>query len=270
MSKNSNGILAAVIGAIIGAMLTVIGTPIINNSFESNKIAGIAKEVSTTKISNLPQNVQEQIALVTTKYSLKHMTGKTGKGITISLSASEKISKNNFIIDKVSEPHEINSFDGLNYKINIPTFRPKSKFDIEVTHSPKTKIVWNEIIEEGLVIETDVPVSSKIWDIFWNAATLVILLACGFLILLFLLLKYLVNLVLLLDVDSGRNLEENEKRKFAWIIFSLWILSYLIKGVSSSNFFISFVEAFFGLLLYLLITNRRFLLKIIDYFDKNL
>lgn len=251
-------------GAVVGGILTILGTPFINTAFERTKVPGIAKEVSRTKIDTLPSSVQDQITLVTTRYSLKHMSGGTGKGVTIILTAGQQIPKTNIVVDKTSEAFDITTADEKSYKINIPVIRQKAGFVVEVTHQPKNTLTWDERAEEGKIVDTQGPTDQRAWDLVTNAWTIFIVLSSIGALLIFLLVKYFVNVLLITDTSTGRELTSAEKKRFASVIFSIWAFSNLTKGLTGAGVAVSLSEAFFGFALYFAITNTNVLMKCIS------
>lgn len=254
-----NGILIALIGALFGSILTIFGQPYINRLFEEAKIPNLLKESGQANIKGLPKDIQGQIAFITTDYSLSHIDGGTAEQITITISSSDSISLESISIDPISESNSVNQINERIIKIEIPEIRPSGKISFEITHSPESQILINEILKSGEISETEF----KSYDsgLKWWGYLLIgagIMLIIGIMWLIYSTLstgaKYLVSL----ESPETEN-SEVAKSKIASIIIIVLAFNFLsmfdlgivdIPRIPISDFF-------YALMIYLLFTNFK-------------
>ena len=160
MSENGannfrNGVIVALVGAVFGALVTIVGQPYVNQIFEETKTPKLLQEKHSTNIASLPSNVKSQIALITTRYSLRHVGGGAAEQVTITIKSSEEVPLSNLIIDPSSEPNSINEISKYIKKIEIPVIRPTGVLLLEITHSPKNEIEIDEISKIGEVVSSN-------------------------------------------------------------------------------------------------------------------
>ena len=110
-SSFRNGIIIALIGAVFGALVTIVGQPYINQIFEKAKTPKLLREYHQTNIESLPDNVKSQISLITTRYGLSHSGGGSAEQITVTIKSSDKIPLQSIVIDPSSETNSINEIN---------------------------------------------------------------------------------------------------------------------------------------------------------------
>ena len=183
--KKSNSFLIAVASAILGSLVTIIGQPYISNLYEETKLPIISRERSTTNISSLPDNVKDQISVITTRYALKHYSGGSGKDVSILIKGTSQLDVANLIVDPGSEPNIVTQLNKQQIKVDIKSIRPNGKIVMEITHSPDNDIVWEDLIGEGSILNISSINSDDGFDkydfylILFIIALLLVLIAIG-------------------------------------------------------------------------------------------
>ena len=266
-SSFKNGIIIALVGAVIGALVTIVGQPYINRIFEEAKTPKLLREYHQTKIESLPDSVKSQISLITTRYSLIHTGGGSAEQVTITITSLNKIPLRGIVIDPSSEPNSINEINDNIMKIEVPAIRPTGKLFFEITHSPKNQIKIDEIAKIGEIVSSNFnsPGPSREW---WRYILIGLFLFfwIGIIGFGYWALNKGAMYLISLESISDKNVAEPSRSKIATIIvvvLTLNIISKLDLGVIDLPY-IPISDIFYAVLLYLIVTNYRALKSLLS------
>ncbi len=264
MSKNKDssfnkGIIIALVGAIFGALVTIVGQPYVNELFEEAKTPKIIRDYHKPSIEGLPSNVKNQISLITTRYSLKHTGGGSAEQITVTINSSRKLPVQNIVIDPKSEKSSINQVNEKIIKIEIPAIRPDGSLSFEVTHSPDNKIQIDEIAKTGAINSSFV---NRSFGMEWWQYVLIALFAIawiGLVWLAYLALRKGADYLVSLESSGGSNNTEVSNSKIASIVVGVLafnFISMLDLGIIDLPY-IPIRDIFYAFLFYILVTNYK-------------
>ena len=148
-------IIIALISIIGTAIITLIGTPYIEQKLQEKRVPVLVSGVYRPDISGLSATVQSQVTLLPVKYSLMHQTGGTAKNVTVFLESDSNITPEKFIFDKESEKFTYSQQDRNTIRIDIPSVRPGGFVSFEVLTEPHNEIRTREIAAEGKIFAPD-------------------------------------------------------------------------------------------------------------------
>ncbi len=272
MSENNktfrNGIIVALIGAIFGALVTIVGQPYMNQIFEEAKTPKLLKEYRQTNISSLPDAVRKQITLVTSRYTIRHVDGGTAERITISIDSDEGISASSIVIDPSSETATFREINENFKKIEIPAIRPKGQMSFEITHSPNNQIRVEEILKAGEIVDSEFEVMTSHNNKWWMNLFIGLLLTgiVSILTAVYFSLKKGANYIVIIEGTSGENISYETRSKIA-SVFSLAITYNFISYFGFINLSLPRIpiqDAFYALLIYVIIINYKKILTAIE------
>ncbi|MBT3133672.1 hypothetical protein KL866_00785 [Alteromonas sp. ALT199] len=266
-SSFKHGIIVALIGAIFGALVTIVGQPYVNQVFEEAKTPRLVKEYHQTNVRGLPDNVRKQITLITSRYNIRHVGGGPAEEITVSIHSDKDISASSIVIDPSSETATVKDVNGKFKKIEIPAIRPKGQVSFEITHSPSNQIQLEEISKSGEIVDSEFAARSSRngwWEYFIVGLILTVIL--GILIVIYISLKKGADYLVGMESGTSDNIDAEKKTKIASIlvlVITYNFISYFgLGGLSLPR--IPIQDAFYALLMYVIVTNYKRILIIIE------
>lgn len=260
-TKFRSGVFIAVIGAVFGALITIIGQPYVNQLFEEAKTPKLTKDVRSTNINQLPPEVKNQISLVTSRYSIQHISGGTAENLTIDIVTSEDIPLANLVVDPSSEPHQIDAINGNRFKIEVPSIRPGGLISYEITHSPNISIESSEIIGQGEidVFQWSGSVSGMEWYQYLLLAAFIIL----WIVIIYIAWRALNRAAQHFVSLEATGTEDRKNSKLASILVGLVSFNFISRmdlGIIDLPS-IPIGDMFYALLIYIIVTNYTALKK---------
>jgi len=249
-------VVAALLGAALGAILTIFGQPYFTSVLDHAKSPLLVSEVSSTNIDGLSEELRRQITVVTTRFSLKHRSGGTAKNVTIEISPSVEILRTSVVVAQSSEPFEFKSSAAKSFTIDIAAMRPNSSIVVEVTHAPSIKVEWTTLVAEGSAIDAiELERRSKsglgsrpeaLWFVGFMLATLVGL---------SLVAKYIARAIPSATSDEQSQFSEASHRRLVWLLSFCLLWNWVIRSSGMDLLHFPIAEILYALIIYLIVTN---------------
>lgn len=266
-SSFKHGIIVALIGAIFGALVTIVGQPYVNQIFEETKTPKLVKEYHQTNVKGLPDDVRKQITLITSRYNIRHVGGGPAEEITLSIHSEEDISASSIVIDPSSEAATFKEVNGKFKKIEISAIRPKGQVSFEITHNPNNQIQIEEISKVGEIVDSEFSARSSRnfwWEYLFIGLFLSLILSI--LAAVYLSLKKGADYIIGVEIESSENIDSEKKAKIASIfvlVISYNFISYFeLGGLSLPR--VPIQDAFYALIMYIVVTNYKKILIAIE------
>lgn len=251
-SSNSSSIWArpsvvlfvGLIGAILGAVLS----PIVTQYLSDQKQPVLHTEDRAPNLSGLDQRTLDQISLVPSTYFIRHLAGGQADNVAVRLESSEPLQPNSIAVDAGVEPFALKPIDRKHVQVDLPHMRPGTSIAITVTHRPSTQLNW-KTISSNAAVDTALDTNSN-WREMAIALSVVGAATSGVLVVAFFVGNWARRRAISQNtVGGGANLA-------FWIAFAIVVnvgLRVLGSFINVSS--IPFDDLFYGLLIYLLVTN---------------
>lgn len=258
--------ILTIIGAVLGSVLTIVGQPYINEKFEERKTPQLVKETISHNLNYLPNDVKEQITIVSTRYSLENVSGGTAEDITITITSDSNFPDKAIVINPQSEKYQLNSTDHKIKKIEVPNIRPSGIVSFEITHNPQNHISISEVIRTGVILSSDA--TRQDGDNSWWQYVLLLLFIffwVGLIWLFYISLSKGAKYFLSLDKGEEIEVNENFRSKFSVILVAILCIN-LLAGMNLGLIDIPHIpirDIFYALVIYILVINYKSLKAIL-------
>ena len=255
----------ALLGAISGALLTIVGQPYAEKLYSESQLPTLTKAVRVPSLTSLPSSVAGKIDFVVTSYRIEHRSGKAAEDLSITVRTSEPLAKESFKLDPSSEVHKFVVLSDQQARIDVPKMRPRTHLAVEVAHPPDVKLQWSEVLSQGSVVSANriAQASRTNWGttilitaIFAVIVTSIVLVAYG-------LYRGVVRLA---NLEPGNEPAASERKVLLYIIAGVVGYNYVLRlGVLPRQLLppsVPLSDVFYGLLIFLIVANFGMLARL--------
>jgi len=226
----------------------------------------LLKDVYRPDLSNLPQQIQQQVPLVPIKYSLKHNGGNVAKNLTIWIKSDSNLAIVELRFTPDSEVYQCTQSDPRSIKVDVPKIRPNGFVSFDMMTSVNNQVNFTELSEDAEVL-TLKEFEARMQKTSITQVISIVGIIAG--IVLWVLLIYIACIVLWRtgkwwqDMESGISRPELKKRLIVFIV-ALLMYNVAVSSLGPVSGFLpvprlSFESLFYAFLLYLLITRYKLL-----------
>jgi len=250
-------VVIAIISAVIGSLVTVLGAPIVEDWLSSNKEPLLLSEISKPSLNGLEESVQDQIKTISTTFSAQHTQGSSAEKITLIVKGTMDLDDKSIAVSSNADTHKIKLVSPTEAHIDFPAIRPTNGFSVTIIHSPQNQITFDHLIDNGKIVgryayeQQNSTVNNPIFLV------LILFTILALLIVLMFVAGYYGAKNIVNKEEQLNEITKNNRVFIASIIIGAFVYNVLIENLSDSLPLpeLKFSEVLCAVLLYLLLSN---------------
>jgi hypothetical protein len=247
------------------AVVTLVGQYFISRKLQERTKPILVKDVYSPDLSALPTEIQKQVPLIPIRYSLRHYSGGPAHNITVFIKSTSHIISTGIHFSEDSEAYTVADAGTNSITINVPQIRPNGYINFDFMKAVTNDITFTERSEDALILTPSAAQQQQQRNILYiNLAIAVCVVA--WVTIVSLAVAFIWRLKRWWLEYEGNSPDAIFRKRI--MLFVIVIISYNVL-VASLGFLAGFLpipristdEIFSGVILYLLLTRYKLVVK---------